>query len=250
MLELKLKDNSITCCFDNIKIIQYSYPTLLCKLIQQEELIWIDEKPIKLNNIVYINEFSKLSDFLNLNKSSFLLKKIIDLINNQPLINYNLLQKVIDDINNWLNVTYLDLNEGDETKIINFLLEISKDITLNQELLLFLLKNDCFSSKMCFIFDNVSWLNKQELYPYLNQHYFLIVTSDFRNYFHTAKDFELVCILHEDLKYFDVVDSTKLLNYLELKLNIPVSIQTINESLRDKTSWFSMQVFYYLNLIE
>lgn len=245
MLAIKFDDKEIEFVFNGIKVLNNSFTSLLAKnLLKNETNFYIEERHIKKSNIIYINEFTKLSDFLTLNRSSILIKKILNVLEDKKLVNNELLVNVVNEINKWIGIEYLSLNDGDEIKIINFLLEITKDIDLNQELFTFLIENDFWNEKMLFIFDNVSWLKTNKLLNYLNIHNFLIISNDFRNYIHSINELELVCIINNKYEYFDILDTEKLLDFLELKLNTKINKQNINDMLENKNDKLSNDLFF------
>lgn len=247
MLQIKLQKTTMESFYQGIKILNFKYPSLLSKsILNFDTEISIENRIIKKTEIVYINEFSKLSDFLSLNKNSILVKKIIDLLAQKELINNEIITKILDQINEWIGINYLDLNDGDELKIINLIFEVAKDIYLNQDIFLFLLKNNVWTQKMFFVLDNVSWLKINELYQYLNEHNFLIICNDFRNYITNYKEIELVCIINDKYENVDLVDSTKLINYLELKLNSPIDYKNLNSIMTDTSSKLSSDLFFYI----
>lgn len=49
--------------------------------------------------MIYINEMTKINDFLSLGKNNYLYKQIIDLIADQSLVNDALIKKIITTIN-------------------------------------------------------------------------------------------------------------------------------------------------------
>lgn len=247
MLEINLNYLEIILTFNGMKIINCTFPSLLAKkLLNDNTQITIDKQIIKKHNIIYLNDFNKLSDFLNLNKGSILMKKIIDFIGSQNLINDELIRNLIQKINAWIGTDYLSINEGDQLKLINLLFEIIKDFDLNQELFSFLLNNDCWPEKQLFIFDNVSWIKKEQLYSQLNNHAFLLLTSDFRNYFNYHQDLELITIFDDNYESIDLLDFDKVINYLELKMNQPITLDEINHHLKNKQTRFSHDFYYHL----
>lgn len=252
MFNIHFKNINIDFSFNGLKILNFTYPNLLAKEILTNNSTFSEsERNIKKTNIVYINEFSKLIDFLSLNKSSFLLKKVVDLIQDNNLINNQLLIDLIHKLNDWIGLDYVEINEGDQIKIINLLLEVSKEIYLDEKSFKFLLENDFWTEKTLFIFDNVSWINLDYLLQHLNLHYFLILAVDFRNYINYFNELELVCLVNEKYESIDLLDHEKLIDYLELKMNMPITNDVMNDFLNKKQSKVSWDIFFHiLNILD
>lgn len=133
---LSINKNNIECEleFDGIKIFQTQNPTKLYKDLILDSVINIDNKNIKLDNVIYINELTKLTDFVNLNKKSFLIKEIINLLEQYPIINISNINNIKDYINNKYQEELIDTNEGDNNKLINLFIEFINQEYLNKSL--------------------------------------------------------------------------------------------------------------------
>lgn len=235
---LSINKNNIECEleFDGIKIFQTQNPTKLYKDLILDSVINIDNKNIKLDNVIYINELTKLTDFVNLNKKSFLIKEIINLLEQYPIIN---ISNIKDYINNKYQEELIDTNEGDNNKLINLFIEFINQEYLNKSLFKLIL-DYCFEDSKLIILDNVSWIELNDLYGWLNEHKFIIITYDFREYIKNASELELLVTFKQNYDYVEMLDSNKLIVYLEKHMNIEVNKEKINTWLNDKNNLESL----------
>lgn len=238
---LSINKNNIECEleFDGIKIFQTQNPTKLYKDLILDSVINIDNKNIKLDNVIYINELTKLTDFVNLNKKSFLIKEIINLLEQYPIINISNINNIKDYINNKYQEELIDTNEGDNNKLINLFIEFINQEYLNKSLFKLIL-DYCFEDSKLIILDNVSWIELNDLYGWLNEHKFIIITYDFREYIKNASELELLVIFKQNYDYVEMLDSNKLIVYLEKHMNIEVNKEKINTWLNNKNSLESL----------
>lgn len=238
---LSINKNNIECEleFDGIKIFQTQNPTKLYKDLILDSVINIDNKNIKLDNVIYINELTKLTDFVNLNKKSFLIKEIINLLEQYPIINISNINNIKDYINNKYQEELVDTNEGDNNKLINLFIEFINQEYLNKSLFKLIL-DYCFEDSKLIILDNVSWIELNDLYGWLNEHKFIIITYDFREYIKNASELELLVTFKQNYDYVEMLDSNKLIVYLEKHMNIEVNKEKINTWLNNKNSLESL----------
>lgn len=233
--------------FDGIKVFQTSNPVKLYKNLILESNISIDNKIIKRDNIIYINELTKLDSFASLSKKSFLIKEIINLLDSYPIINVENIKLIKDYINNKYSEELIDVNDGDVGKVINLFLEFINSEYLNKSLFKFVLEN-CFDESKLIILDQVSWLNIKDLYSFVNEHKFIVITHDFRNYIENSQMLELLVSFKDDYNYVEMLDSNKLLVYLEQQMNIEIDDTKINHLLNDKNSQESIN--FYFNVLK
>lgn len=233
--------------FDGIKVFQTSNPVKLYKNLILESNISIDSKIIKRDNIIYINELTKLDNFVSLGKKSFLIREIINLLDSYPIINVENIKLIKDYINNKYSEELIDVNDGDVGKVINLFLEFINSEYLNKSLFKFVLEN-CFDESKLIILDQVSWLNIQDLYSYVNEHKFIVITHDFRNYIENSQMLELLVSFKDDYNYVEMLDSNKLLVYLEQQMNIEIDDTKIDHLLNDKNSQESVN--FYFNVLK
>ena len=241
------KNNIYEFEFNAIKIINCDNPTNLYKKWFINTRINIDSKNIDNDQIIYISELSKLSDFINLNKKSFLIKEINDRIANNSLINISLINEVINLINADLGFNLLTVSDGDNTKIIQLLFDICNDVYLNDQLLKIILAH--LDETKLIIFDNISWLKLQHLSNYMNEHYFVILTNDFRKYMVNKNSLELVVNVKNNGDYVDFIDVDKLFSYIETKINTTFDEQKFFNFIKDLNSFDSLKIFSILKQI-
>lgn len=244
---LDLKNNNYEFEFNGIKIINCDNPTLLYKKWFIDTQINIDNKNIANDEIIYISELSKLSDFINLNKKSFLINEINNKLANNSLINISLINEIVKLINDELGFDLLTPSEGDNVKLIQLIFDICNDIYLNEHLLKIILSH--MDEKKLIIFDNISWLKLDFLSKLINEHHFIILTNDFRRYMLNKKTLELVVNVKNNEEYIDFIDSDKLFSYIEAKINQTFNEQNFHDFIKDIDSFESLKIFSILKTI-
>lgn len=230
--------------FEGIKIINTKNPTLFYKDIIKDSNIFIDNKKIKNEDVIYINNLSTFKEFINLNKKSFILTKILELINEYPIINNENILKIINSINQELNYEILDYNEGDIHKLSTLFVDLAEDTYLNNDILRIIFKH-VFDSKKIIVLDNLFWLDIELLFEFINEHNFLIITNDFRKYIKNKKELELL-VVHNDNGLIDILDADHLIQYLEKNTNIELDENL--SLLKNESIVSSNLMFYILNI--
>ena len=247
MLKIIKNNINIDLDYNGIKILQSNNPNLFYKEIILDSSIYIDDYKIKNENIIYINNFSQLKDFMNLNKKSNIYSRIIELLFEYKIINYENINQIINIINGEYQYELLEINEGDNSKLISMFFELLNDKYLDQNLLEIIL-NNVFDDKKLIILDNIEWINLEFLSKFLNQHYFLLLTNNFEKYIQNYKEFEILTIMKNNYDYFDVLDINHLCVFLQSELNINIDHNNIVELLH-KNDINSQLILWKLNNI-
>ncbi len=247
MLKIIKNNINIDLDYNGIKILQSNNPNLFYKDVILDSSIYIDDYKIKNENIIYINNFSQLKDFMNLNKKSNIYSRIIELLFEYKIINYENINQIINIINGEYQYELLEINEGDNSKLISMFFELLNDKYLDQNLLEIIL-NNVFDDKKLIIFDNIEWINLEFLSKFLNQHHFLVLTNNFEKYIQNYKEFEILTIMKNNYDYFDVLDINHLCVYLQSELNINIDHNNIVELLH-KNDINSQLILWKLNNI-
>lgn len=247
MLKIIKNNINIDLDYNGIKILQSNNPNLFYKDVILDSSIYIDDYKIKNENIIYINNFSQLKDFMNLTKKSNIYSRIIELLFEYKIINYENINQIINIINNEYQYELLEINEGDNSKLISMFFELLNNKYLDQNLLEIIL-NNVFDDKKLIIFDNIEWINLEFLSKFLNQHYFLVLTNNFEKYIQNYKELEILSIIKNNYDYFDVLDINHLCIYLQSELNINIDHNNIVELLH-KNDINSQFILWKLNNI-
>lgn len=228
MLKIVKNNLDIEVDFNGIKIFDVKNPNLFYKEVFLESSIYLDEFKIKDENIIYINNFSKISDFITLSKKSFLFTKIYELIHENNIINYEAIKNILNIVNETYSYELLDINDGDNTKLINMFFELCEDKYIDKQILEIIL-NYVFEDKKLIVFDNIEWIDISFLSKYINQHNFIVLTNNFYKYISFKREFEILTIFKENYDYSDIIDVEYLCAYLQSKLNININSDNIIE---------------------
>ncbi|MBU3830702.1 MAG: hypothetical protein H9897_00865 [Candidatus Ureaplasma intestinipullorum] len=247
MLKIIKNNINIDLDYNGIKILQSNNSNLFYKDVILDSSIYIDDYKIKNENIIYINNFSQLKDFMNLTKKSNIFLRIIELLFEYKIINYENINQIINIINNEYQYELLEINEGDNSKLISMFFELLNNKYLDQNLLEIIL-NNVFDDKKLIILDNIEWINLEFLSKFLNQHYFLVLTNNFEKYIQNYKELEILTIIKNNYDYFDVLDINHLCVYLQSELNINIDHNNIVELLH-KNDINSQFILWKLNNI-
>lgn len=252
MMQFNYNKNWYDVEFDGIKVIETKYSTHFIKSIivdgDENPKLILDNKNIRWKNIIYINEMTKYENFLSLNKSNFLYKKILEKIGDKTLINETFIKNIVDEINNDLAIEDLLLVQYDLNKIINACFELNDLGYINDRDLFDLLNKIDFDEKKLLIFDNVSYVTYNKCKSLLNNFNVLIVCNDIRGVVDNISLLELCCFVNEN-STFDVINVEKLISYIETKSSQVISNEDINNYLQSKNDQKSSIINFYLKNI-
>ncbi len=241
MLTIKKENIEYDMEFNNIKIINTSNPTKFYRDQIVDAEIFIDAHKVKSDEIVYINELTRLNEFIGLSKKSFLLQLILDKIGDAQLIDREFVQNIIEYVNAELGLPILDACDGDIQKLINYVMEITDDYYLDERTFNLIVEKQ-FTEKKLFIIDNVSWFKLSNVYKYLNEHSFIILCNDFRNYINSMRELEIIAIWNNS-QLSDLLDYEKVIAYLEKNVSEPVNNERFSEFLNKKDSLWSIRLY-------
>lgn len=131
MLVFKYNNNLYNVDFNGIKIFEVNYTTNFIKQIISNNEISIDGRMFSSKNIIYINEMSKLSEFINMYKTNILYKKIIEYIGDESLVKKDVIDNVIKKINEDFGINDLLIEQYDLNKIITATFEVNNEEYIN-----------------------------------------------------------------------------------------------------------------------
>lgn len=248
MLKINYNKNWYDIEFNGIKIIETRFTTNFIKSLitdnEQEVKMLIDNKNIRWKNVIYINEMTKYSDFLSLNKSNYLYKKIIDKIADNSLINDKLIELIIGNINKELQINDLLIKQYDLNKIIIACFELNDLGYIKDDDLFTLLNKIEYDEKKLIIFDNVSYATYEKCKKLLNNFNILIVCNDIRGIINNFNLLEICCIINKNV--FDIINVEKLMSYIESKSSLLINETDINNYLEKKDDQKSAIINFYL----
>lgn len=247
MLKIVNPNFEIEIEFNGIKIFDVENTNLFYRDVILKSNIYLEDYKIKDENIIYINNFAKICDFINLSKKSFLFSKINELLFENKIVNFDSIKNIVDIVNNNYNYELLEINEGDTGKLINMFFELTNDKYLDKKVFEIILK-DVFEEKKLIIIDNLEWIEIDWLANFLNSHNFIILTNNFKKYISKNREFEILTIIKEKYEYIDILDLNHLCNYLQLKLDINIDHNNIVE-LINKNDQISQQIIWKLRNI-
>ncbi|MGL4343153.1 MAG: hypothetical protein ACRCRZ_01100 [Metamycoplasmataceae bacterium] len=244
-LNIKTNKNIYDLNFYGIKILQADFCSKLVKDLTNKSIITINNKEIKEENIIILDELTKINSFLTLSKNSKIVEKILNSIGDNSLVNQEIISKVEKEVNNFFEI--IESNDGDRNKLINIIFSIIDLGFLNHKNFIYLLKEIFIDKNYLFIINDISWIRISDLEPFLNNFHFLIITNDFRKIIRNKNDLELIVILSED-NYLEIEDKDKIIAYIEKEMNISLNNnESFNKIINDK---FSKNSIYILNLIK
>lgn len=251
MLQIKYKNNWYDFEFHGIKIFEVNYTTNFIKSIivdnDEESKLIIDGKNIKWKNVIYINEMSKIDNFLSLNKSNFLYKEIIETIGDNLLINEQLINKIANQINLNLGINNLLSTQYDVSKLISACFEMINLGFIDETTIFNLLNKLNFDERKLIIFDNVSFATYKNCKKLLNNFNILIICSDLRGIVENIKELELCCL--ENHYLFEIINIEKVISFLELKTSLIINEYDLNNYLNKKNDQKSSLIHFYLKSI-
>lgn len=196
---------------------------------------------IKATDIIYINNLTKGDEYINLSKKSFLTKDVIDSLEIYPLINYENSINIINNINNKYNYELVNSTDGDITKIINSLIELNEIGYIDKKIFKLIIEEVFNGERKLFILDEIEWIKIKDLSSYLNEHYFLIITNNFKKYIADLKEIEITSIYNNN-NINEILSIDKLINYIETNLNEPFNSEDFRRYLNESNTLFSSKI--------
>lgn len=210
--------------YEGLKVIQTKYPDnlniqLLDSINKGELSIYIDNKPYSVGKITNINPYTKTKDLHNLTKNNTLIDTLSNIINYDILLNIEDLNEKISKFNNQINSEFLSL-KLDKGKILSAIFNIDDESFINEdELNLFFENNKNSSDKKLIILCNIGWLNINKILKYSNYYNFLIITSNFPDFFenYEGNNIDGIIVINNQNRFVDLIDFCKLSEYLTQK---------------------------------
>ncbi len=227
--------------FEGLKIINCDNTRKLYKAWFYNCNIQINDKKYKQDDIIYISELTKISEFINFTKKSFLTELLNEYIGNENIINSNIVNDIINKINQKVDFDLLTQNDGEKSKLIQLIFEILDDKFIDEKSLKIIIEH--LKNSKVFILDDISWIKLDFLYKYLNEHNFIILTNDFRKLLINKNQIELVVNVKNNNNFTEFLDSEILFKHLEHDIAYEIDNQRFNEFINEPNSVFSLQLF-------
>lgn len=210
--------------YEGLKVIQTKYPDylniqLLDSIYKGELSISIDNKPYSIGKIININSYTKTKDLHNLTKNNPLIENLSKILNYDNLFDIEDLNNKISKFNGEINSEFLSL-KLDKSKILAAIFNLDDESFINEnELNLFLENNKNSDDKKLVILCNINWLNINKILKYSNYFNFLVITSDFTDFFenYAGDNLDGIIVINDKNKFVDLIDFCKLSEYLTQK---------------------------------
>lgn len=224
MIKIKNKNIDEVWEYEGLKVIQTKYPDylniqLLDSIYKGELSISIDNKPYSVGKIININSYTKTKDLHNLTKNNSLVENLSKILNYNNLFDVEDLNNKISKFNGEINSEFLSL-KLDKNKILAAIFNLDDESFINEnELNLFLENNKNSDDKKLVILCNINWLNINKILKYSNYFNFLVITSDFTDFFENygGDNLDGIIVINDKNKFVDLVDFYKLSEYLTQK---------------------------------
>lgn len=224
MIKIKTKYIDEVWEYEGLKVIQTKYPEnlniqIIDSINKGELLITIDNKACSLNKIINITPYTKTKDLHNLTKNNQFISFVSQLLNYDNLLNIEDINNKISEFNKEMNSNFLNL-KLDKNKVLSAIFEIDDESFVNEnELDLFLENNKNTNDKKLIIFCNISWLNISKIIKYQQYFNFVVITSDFTNFFenYVCDNLDGVIVINNKNSFVDLIDFVKLSEYLTQK---------------------------------
>lgn len=231
-LNLYYENNQYDLEFNDIKVFQTSNPYKFSrKIFDDAQQSLFSNCSIFKNKIILLSDFTKISDLFSFNKNFSIFKKAMELLNSKNILDEEKIDQIVTEINNEYGFEILE-NKIDINKIVNYLFSLNSDIYLTKEIYLSFLKNDVFDESYTFIICDIEWLKIFDIIEYINNHKFIFITNDFRKNINIVKHLESVVIVNKN-SVFEILDTDKLLSYIENKLNYSLTIENVISYIED-----------------
>lgn len=238
MIKIKNKNIDEIWEYEGLKVIQTKYPDklnieLLDSINKGELSIIIDNKSYSVGKIININSYTKTKDLHNLTKNNPFIDNLSKMLHYDNLINIEELNNKILEFNSELNSEFLSL-KLDKSKLLSAIFNLNDESFINEnELNLFLEKNKNSNDKKLIIFCNICWLSINKILKYSNYYNFLVLTSDFADFFknYDGDNLDGIIVINNENKFVDLIDFCQLSEYLTQRFGQIISEDELIEGI-------------------
>ena len=246
MLNLYINKEQIEFEYEGIKVFYTLNTTNFVKEVLQD----LEQNHIKTSfnsysKVVYINPLTKLENLLTLNKSNNLYKKIIEYNLNNNLVNSEKVREIINLINEQIGVNFV-LENNDLAKLITSLFLLNDEEYIDENSFYKFLDFNKSDTKKLIILHDLRFIKISKLKQFLNFYDFIIITNSF-SCIENISNLETLVIWNNLSNYLEIMDTHKLLSYLEEKINIPITKEIINNFINLKGNMkLNAEISYFL----
>lgn len=246
-LKYEYNNNYYELEFNGIKVFQTPFVNKITKSFYEKSIkSEFVEANIFKNNVFLISDFTKVMDLLDLSKSSTIYKELLDKSINSNLINEDLISEIMNNINEKFDCSILQ-DKKDWHKIILNLWELNDGLYLNKKIFKKILESNFYSEKITFIIHDVDWLQVDDVKNYINRFNFIFITNDLRLNIKNISNIETLVILED--KLIEILDSDKILSYLENKTRYHMSNKILKNFFDMKNDEISQKILFSLKNI-
>lgn len=202
------------------------------------------------SQLVFINDLTKISDFLKLTgKNNHLVKMLLDKIVAEKIVDEQKILALTDAINNDLGFQAIE-EAIDWSKMISNLFAIPEETYLDRNTFLKMLEHSIWQEKCTFIFCDLDWLSVSDLKPYLNLHNFIFINHDFRNNVRLVSELEAVVFLDETNRVMlELIDLEVFVNFLSVKTSEYCSLDDLTSYLKKEVNLKNRKIFYAIETL-
>lgn len=246
MLNICINKQQFEFEYEGIKV----FYTLNTSTFVKDIFIGIQDDHIKTSfntysKFIYINPLTKLESLLSFSKTNNLYKKIITYLLDNNLINSEKLKDIINEINESIGTNYIQEN-NDLSKLISALFALNSEEYINEECFYKYLEFNKSDTKQLVIIHDVWSIKISKLKEFLNYYDFIVVSNSF-SFIENISNLETLVIWNNTNNYLEVLDTDKLLSYLEEKINVPITKETFNNFINNKQNMkLNAEISYFL----
>ena len=246
MLNIYIDKEQLEFEYEGIKVFYTLNTTHFIKQILQN----LSENHIKTSfntysKFIYINPLTKLEDLLSFNKTNSLYRKLITYSLDNNLINNEKVKEIINEINKLIGVDFI-LENNDLTKLISALFALNSEEYIDEESFYKFLDFNKSDTKQLIIIQDLTFIKISKIKEFLNYYDFIIVTNIF-SCIENISNLETLIIWNNINNYLEVIDTDKLLSYLEEKINVPITKEIFNNFINNQENLkLNAEIYYFL----
>lgn len=246
MLNICINKQQFEFEYEGIKV----FYTLNTSIFMKDIFIGIQDDHIKTSfntysKFIYINPLTKLESLLSFSKTNNLYKKIITYLLDNNLINSEKLKEIINDINESIGTNYIQEN-NDLSKLISALFALNTEEYINEECFYKYLEFNKSDTKQLVIIHDLWSIKISKLKEFLNYYDFIVISNSF-SFIENISNLETLVIWNNTNNYLEVLDTDKLLSYLEEKINIPITKEIFNNFINNEQNMkLNAEISYFL----
>lgn len=213
----------------------------------EDSFLQINNFDVLNDDILVINNLTKISDIYNITSKNILYKMINKsenfnyekLINNENILNFQ------NEINSIFNNSVIEYN-FDVIKFLKYCFQINSKLFLDKLALQTFLEKFENKTKLTIILNNIEWISIEDLEPFITKFNFIILTNNPIKFL-TKWDYWELLSFYESEHFVNIYSKNQIFNWLENLEHKKIDTNIINcDIFLDKLLFFKLKNDFFV----